>query len=127
MFNYTVITRREEYLKVVALDSDYRKVDEFSESWPTKAEIREGRIASFLFPARITLSRGTSSFINFYLEWTPNFNWLILNLLLILGQLFIIRKTGLKVRKNVIDLVIIGVTGIYGFMAVNFFQNKFFD
>ena len=127
MFNYTLVNRREGFLKVVALDSEYNKVDEYTESWPTRSESEQGKIASFLFPAQITLSDGKTSFINLYLERTVYFHWIILHVILIIGQLFIIRRSGLKIKRNIIDLAVIGLTGIYGFIAVNFFQNKFFD
>ncbi len=58
---------------------------------------------------------------------TKGFKWLFLHVLLIITQVFVIRKKGLMIGKNIIDLAIIGVTGIFGFIGVNFFQNKFFD
>ena len=127
MFHYTVITKRPGYLKVVALDSDYKQVDEYSESWPLRTETKQGKVAAFLFPAQINLSKATSLYNNFYVEMTKGFKWLFLHVLLIITQVFVIRKKGLMIGKNIIDLAIIGVTGIFGFIGVNFFQNKFFD
>lgn len=127
MFNYTLITRREGFLKVVALDNEYQKVDEYIQTWPIRSESKQGKLASFLFPAQIRLSKGTTNYIDFYVETAVGFKWLILNVLLIIGQVLLIRKSGLKIKRNILDLLVIGVTGIYGFIAVNFFQNKFFD
>jgi hypothetical protein len=127
MFNYTIIARREGYLKAMALDADYNKVDEYTENWNIRSESKQGNIASFLFPVQISLSKGTSYFNNFYFEMTKGFNWLILHVILIIGQIFIIRRSSLKVKKNLIDLAIIAATGLFGFIGVNFFQNKFFD
>jgi hypothetical protein len=127
MFNYTLVTRREGFLKVVALDNEYNKVDDYTESWPTRDESKQGKIASFLFPAQISLSKGNTSFINLYLERSAYFHWIILHVVLIIAQLFIVRRAGLKIKRNIIDLAVIGLTGIYGFIGVNFFQNKFFD
>ena len=127
MFNYTMSIRREGYMKVVALDNKYNKVDEYTETWPKRYETKQGKVASFLFPAQLSLSTSKSRFINFYVEWTKNFNWLILNIMLIFAQFIIIRRTGLNLKRNIIDLLVIGLTGMYGFIGVNFFQNKFFD
>lgn len=127
LFNYTVITRRPGYQKAMALDTEYNKVDEFTETWPVRAESKQGKIASFIFPAEMRLSVPTTNYIDFYGERTKKFNWVFLNLLLVVAQIVIIRRSKLKMQKNIIDLVIVGITGIYGFIAVNFFQNKFFD
>ncbi len=127
MFNYTLSMRRQAYIKVVALDSLYRKVDEYEEHWRPRAESIQGRIAGFLFPAEIGLARGNSRFLNLYVERTRGFNFLFLHLLLLVIQFFIIRKTGLRLRNNLTDLLIVAVCGLYGFIAVNFFQNRFFD
>jgi hypothetical protein len=127
LFNYTVITRRAGYQKVVALDTKYRKVDEFSQSWPVRSETKQGKIAGFIFPAEMQLSKGTTNFVDLFAERSKGFNWLILNFLLVIGQVLIIRRSRLNMKKNIVDLVIVGVTGIYGFIAVNFFQNKFFE
>lgn len=127
LFHYTVITRRPGFQKAVALDNQYQKVDEFVETWPVRAETKQGNIASFIFPAELELSIPTSNYINLYVDWTKKLNWLIMNVILVVIQVLIIRRTKLKMRKNILDLVIVGATGIYGFIAVNFFQNKFFD
>lgn len=127
LFNYTLISRREGGLKALALDNTYRVVDEYEETWPSRNESKQGVIASYIFPAQLSLSDSNSDFINFFVKPTKNFHWLFLNILLVLGQVFIIRKSGFKLQKNLIDLGIIAITGVYGFIAVNFFQNKFFD
>ncbi len=127
MFNYTIIMRREGYMKTVALDSDYNKVDEYSETWPVRGKTREGVVASTIFPFQLRLQDNNNSYINFYPEKPAGFYWIIVNIVLMLLQLFVIRRSNLKPGKNIIDLAIIALTGVYGFLAVNFFQNKFFD
>jgi len=102
-------------------------VDEFTETWKEREESKQGIIASYIFPAEMRLSVPTTNFVDFYAERTRKFNWVFLNLLLVVVQIVIIRRTKLKMQKNLLDLVIVAITGIYGFIAVNFFQNKFFD
>jgi len=127
LFHYTVITRRPGYQKAMALDTEYSNVDEFTETWKEREESKQGIIASYIFPAEMRLSVPTTNFVDFYAERTRKFNWVFLNLLLVVVQIVIIRRTKLKMQKNLLDLVIVAITGIYGFIAVNFFQNKFFD
>ena len=127
LFNYTIISRGKSSLKAIALDKEYNKVDEYTESWTKLSETSAGKVAGYIFPGELRLSDSNSSFIDFYFDRTKGFNWLILNFLLMITHFFIIRKTGLKPIKNLVDFAVIAVTGIFGFLAVNIFQNKFFD
>ena len=102
-------------------------MDEFNETWLKKEERFEGKTFSSLFPAQLSLDDKNSSFISFYFQKSKGFNWLIVNLVLVLAHLGILRNRKAKYKKHLADLVIIAVTGIFGFIAVNFFPNKFFD
>jgi len=127
LFYYTVISTAVDHIKVTVLDNEYNKIDEYNETWPKRSERTEGKVFSYIFPAQINMADKNSSFINFYFEKTKGYNWLFLNFLLMIIQFGIIREEGLKPRKNLIDFAVVAVTGIFGFLSVNFFQNKFFD
>jgi len=127
LFNYNVVLKGENYIKVIVLDDDYNKVDEYNETWTKRSERIEGKFFSYIFPAQASMYDRTSSFTDFYLERTSGYNWLFLNILLMIIHFFIIRKRGLKLGKHILDFAVVAVTGIFGFIAVNFFQNKFFD
>ncbi len=127
LFYYTIISKGENFIKITVLDDEYNKIDEYNETWTKRSERSEGKVYSYIFPAQINMGNEHSSFINFYFEKTKGYNWLFLNVLLMIVHFGIIRKGGLKLWKNLLDFAIVAVTGIFGFLAVNIFQNKFFD
>lgn len=127
LFYYTIILKGENYIKVTVLDDQYNKIDEYNETWTKRSERIEGKVFSYIFPAQINMVNKESSFTNFYLEKSKGYSWLLLNMLFMIVHFGIIRRGGLKLWKNLLDFAVIAVTGIFGFLAVNFFQNKFFD
>ena len=52
--------------------------------------------------------------------------WILLNLILFAVHLFILHRRKAKMKGHVADLALVAITGIYGFLAINLFQNKFF-
>ena len=126
LFNYNIISTSEGEITSQVLNKDYKKVDEYKESWPVRDERTEGKVAQFLFPAQLKMRDSNSSFVRFFFEANKSFNWIILSLLLMLVQFFIIRKRKENIKNQLVDFAIIAATGIFGFIAVNFFPNKFF-
>lgn len=127
LFYYTITSKGENYIKVTVLDNEYNKIDEYNNTWTKRSERAEGKIFSYIFPAQINMANINSSFVNFFFKKTKGYNWLILNFLLVIVQFVIVRKKGFKLQRNLIDFAVVAVTGVFGFIAVNFFQNKFFD
>lgn len=126
-FNYNVISVSQNYMNVVALDKEYVKIDEYNKSWPDRSETKQGVIFSYLFPAEITLDNRNTSYRDFYFSGSAGFRWLILNVILLAVHIMIIRRRRVIMKNHLIDLALILVTGIYGFITVNIFPNKFFD
>jgi hypothetical protein len=126
LFNYNIISTGDGEITSQVLDKDYKKVNEYEETWPVRDERTEGKVAQFLFPAQLKMTNSNSSFIRFFFESNKSFNWIILSLLLMATQFLIIRKRKENIKNQLVDLGIIAVTGIFGFIAVNFFPNKFF-
>ena len=127
LFYYNVIARGDNYVNVTVLDPDFKKVDEYHESWAGRDERKQGKIFSYIFPAQITLYNKNIAFTNFYFERTHGYKWMILSLFLVLLQFLIIKKKAYDPKKNILDLILVAVTGLFGFIAVNSFPNKFFD
>uniref|UniRef100_UPI00321682C9 DUF4857 domain-containing protein n=1 Tax=uncultured Draconibacterium sp. TaxID=1573823 RepID=UPI00321682C9 len=126
LFNYNVISTGEGSITSQVLNKDYKKVDEYIESWPIRDERKEGKIAQFLFPAQLKMTDGNSNFVRFFFEANKSFHWVILSLILLAVQFIIIRKRKESFKNQFVDFGIIALTGIFGFIAVNFFPNKFF-
>lgn len=126
LFNYNIISKGDGTITSQILDKDYKKVNEYKETWPVRNERTEGKIAQFLFPAQLKMTNSNSSFVRFFFETNKSFNWIILSLIFVAIQFFIIRKRKENIKNQIVDFGIIAVTGIFGFIAVNFFPNKFF-
>ncbi len=127
LFNFNVIQKGDGYMKVHALDQDYKNVDEYTETWKVQNERAEGKVAQFLFPAQITMTNRNSGFEKFFFKANKTVNWLLLSLVLVLVQFIILKRKSVKITNHIIDFCIIAVTGIFGFIAVNIFPNRFFD
>jgi hypothetical protein len=127
-FNYNIVTTGEDFTSVDALSSeDYKFVDKYYESWPTVDKKPEGKIAGFLFPFQISLSDSKSEYIDFYSELSKSLNWLLLSFVLIIAQFFIVKKRKTILKRQVADFAVIAITGIFGFLAINIFPNKYYD
>lgn len=128
IFHYNVIIQAENNLKVVVLNySDYQGVDTYEKSWLKRSERPKGKIAATLFPFQLKMSDKYNNFTNFYFEFSSGFFWVIVNLLFVAAHLLFLMRRKAKIGKNLVDLSVIAATGIFGFIAVNFFQNKFYD
>lgn len=125
-FNYNVIMIAEDFKKVIVLDDNFEKVDEYNKTWTKRALRPEGKVFSYLFPAQLNLTDKYSSYINFYFHPTKGFNWILFHLILVVVQFLIICKSAAKPKNHIIDFGIVLVSGIFGFLAVNIFPNKFF-
>jgi len=128
IFHYNVIVKSEDHIKVDVLNySDYQKIDTYEKSWLKRSEHPTGKIAAAIFPTQLKMSDRNSNFTNFYFEWSAGIFWLIVNLILGIVHLVILIKRKAKLNKHIFDLSVVALTGVFGFIAVNFFQNKFFD
>jgi hypothetical protein len=125
LFHYNVILSGEGFIRDVVLDKEYDKVTEYNETWPVRAETASGLWFAGLFPFQLSLSDDNSNYHQFNFTFSKGFLWLSVSVVLLILHVIRIRK-----RRNFIghvpDLVLILLTGIYGFIAVNIFQNKFF-
>ncbi len=125
LLNYTVVVEAEDHVKAIALSPDYQVVNAYTENWKTKEQRPEGKIFASLFPAQVSMTSENSKFIRFYFTPSAGFNWMILNSLLLVVQFawLFLRKS--KMKNHLADLGIVAVCGIYGFVAIHFFRNKF--
>ena len=127
LFNYNVTVEAEGHTDVIILDKEYKKVDSFHESWPLLSESPEGKIFGYLFPAELSMEDPNSKFINFNWKGSGHLGWIILNLLLATVHFLILRRRHAKFMDHAVDLGLIAITGIYGILAVNIFQNRFYE
>lgn len=127
LFNYNVTIDADDHTDVIILDKEYKKVDSYHEGWPSITQRTEGKIFGYLFPGELLMEDSDSKFINFYWKGSGGMGWILINLLLVIIHLLILRRRNANLKGYAIDLALVAVTGFYGFLAVNLFQNKFFD
>lgn len=127
LFNYTIVFEGDNQVKVVALDKNYQLVNSYSEKWPVKEDLKVGKIYASIFPAQISLTSNNSKYIRFYFTPSRGFNWLLLNFFLAALHFMWLYWRKKTLKNHFADLGIIVVSGIYGFIAVHLFQNRFFD
>lgn len=127
VFNYTVVIEGKNGVIAIALNSDYQLENSYAEQWLTREKSGEGKIAAVLFPAQVSMTSENSKFVRFYFTPSLGYNWLFLNFFLMLfqGTWLFVKKRPLK--NHWPDLAVIGICGIFGFIGVNLFPNKFFS
>ena len=127
IFNKTIALYTDNSVQTVVVDDVYNVVDTYNETWKGKYERTDGKTFSRLFPFELSMTIPESDYINFYFKLSPGYFWVIINLgfMILASWLAIRRKSSLK--KNLLDLVIVLVTGIYGFIATQIFPNKFYN
>ncbi|MCK9411572.1 MAG: DUF4857 domain-containing protein [Prolixibacteraceae bacterium] len=127
LFNYNVTVEDEGHTDVIILDKEYKKVVSYHESWPLVSERTEGKIFGSLFPFELSMENPNSIYINFYWKGSGGMGWIILNLLLVAVHFLILRLRKAKKKGHAVDLAFVAIAGIYGFLSVHLFQNKFFE
>jgi len=123
-FNYHVSIQSKDKLKCYALNKNYEVVDTYEYTWTPNSEKTVGKIASTIFPFSLSLESPISRYIKFYPRMPKGFVWILINLILVGAQITIIRKREVKLKNNVLDLILIGLGGVFAFIAVNIFPNK---
>lgn len=108
----------ENKIKVTVTDRDYKIVDTYEETWKTNDDSMVGVIYNYIFPFRLSLKDGSSSFVNFYFKFS-DYKFLFVSLFAAFVFLFYSKKNNRKLDViKIFDLIIILITGLYGLLAV---------
>ena len=127
LFHYNISITSNDFIKVYAVDSDYNYVDEYQEFRHPANNAKAAKVFKALFPWQIKLKDENSTYIRFFSRFNSSFYWIILSTILVATQIFIVKKRKARLKNNFIDFLAIGISGIFGFLAVNIFPNKFYD
>lgn len=132
LFNYHVIVNGEGFIRIAVLDKDFNKINEYQETWAPKMEQPEGKAFTWLFPGELNVASETSNFLQFRYDWNPVLRWIWLSVALAALHLILVsrskeRSLAKSLLRHGVDLAIVLVTGIFGFIAVRIFPNRFFD
>lgn len=123
-FNYNVTLTSDRMQKSYAMDKEFNVIDTLEITWQPRQERTIGKISASIFPFEFSLSSKTSRFIRLYPNMPQGMIWIIINLLFVAVQFYLISKRKTKVFNQIFDIILVAITGIFGFIAVNAFPNK---
>lgn len=124
-FCYLITTISDHNMVCMALDRDYKTIAEYKYEWTANEDTKIGRARAALFPFSIKMTDRKSSFIDFYTALPSGILWIILNLVLATAFFIKVRANNKVPKYQMLDAIIIAMTGILGFISVLIFPNKF--
>jgi hypothetical protein len=124
LFNKTVAVKSDKGVQLTTMDRDYKVIDKHFMPLAQKSDMMIGKVAAAIFPFQLKLTSPNDAFIHFQVEDSNSWSWLVLNLVLVIITVILIRREGKSLAGNVPDLVIVALTGIFGFLAVHIIPNK---
>ncbi len=127
LLHKTVSIIGEDHLKVIVVCGDYHVVDTLEISWPPAHERRDHILFSRVFPFQINLLSSDSRYVTLDVFQPKGYAFIFLHLALLGLSILLMRRKQLNLKRQVPDLLIILLTGIFGFIATQVFPNKFYE
>lgn len=123
-FHYNVSLQSDTMLQCYALDKNLQIVDQYAYHWVPNEQKLVGHLSAALFPFTCALTDSNSRFIRLYTTAPHGYLWLLMNMALVGLHIYTVRRRKVKRSMHTIDLIIIAITGIFGYIAVNIFPSK---
>ncbi len=117
LFYRTLTVIKDNGFNTVITDRNYKVVDRYSETKPSREERTAGIVASYLFPFTTEIELDTTPFINFYFK-NYGLRFFILSIILLAASFFYLKKKNLSIVKALPFYLLVLLTGIYGFIAL---------
>jgi len=99
-----------------ALNRNYNVIDTYSEKWKGNNQTDAGIFFKNFFPFSLSFTNKNNSFVDFYGKY--NFSFIVNIILMLLAAFILWKYFNRKPILQILDLVIILFTGIFGFIAV---------
>ncbi len=124
MFYRTITFVSSNSSKTIVTDRDYKVVDTYQETWQTNSVNFVGDISNYIFPFKLSLLNRNNKFANFYFEFY-DFRFLFISIFAAI-LFFFYNKQRMKKNKfsQIVDIVIVLLTGIYGLLAVMLIRDE---
>jgi hypothetical protein len=116
IFYRMINIKKEGRLIQYVTDRKYNKIAQHEEKWKTNDDMAPGIISRYIFPFEVNLRTGTSDFVNLYFSYF-SYKSVFANIVFVFLLLLFYKKRRITVGKNIFNLVITFVAGIYGFFA----------
>lgn len=105
---------------VYTLNKKYKVIDRYSEKIKNIKKETAGIVESYMFPFVIETQSESTSFLDLYFRLC-GMGALIINFVLLVIAIIMYKMKGYELLKNIPDFLLIGLTGIYGLIAVIIF------
>lgn len=116
IFNKQVTINGDGFTSVFVMDRDYHLIDQFAETWKSRENTSVGLAAQCLFPFTISNKDKKSKFRHFRIVFSGLKFVLLFNVLWGIIYLIIMRMRNTKLY--LLNLLVVLVTGIYGFISI---------
>ena len=123
-YRLTTVVKDRKILSTV-VNRRYRQIAAYEQEIPDSYGKTAAVVQRYLFPFRLRFSTGTTYFQGFYFS-AYSFTALWLNLVLMISLLFLKRYRGRAALNRWYDLILVLLSGIYGFIAVLVYENTDF-
>ena len=117
MLYRTLVVERAKSVSVTVFDKNYQEIKSYEESWKDKFDTTAGSIFNIIFPFSLNLSDYNTSYLNTNLKISDSIYCLIINIVFLLVYFFLFGKRDLR-SKSFSNMVLILLSGIYGFVTV---------
>ncbi len=108
----------KDSLTAFVTDRSYKLVDTYKSKWLSNNKRLPGKILAVVTPFTLRMDSKNNDFFNFYFKFNGIYTFLF-NLLLVILTAYLLKKYKMRGFKNqIIDLILVLLTGIYGFIAV---------
>ena len=121
-FFRTISLISSNQIRTIATDRNYKIVDRYEEMWKDNAQSSAGVVASYIFPFTLKLNDENSSFSNFHFNFAGTSSFIGMIIFTILTYVLLLKRK-ISLKKGWFDLVLVLITGIYGFIAVLLVKN----
>ncbi|MDP3148917.1 MAG: DUF4857 domain-containing protein [Ignavibacteria bacterium] len=121
-FFRTISLISSNQIRTIATDRNYKIVDRYEEMWKDNAQSSAGVVASYIFPFTLKLNDENSSFSNFHFNFAGASSFIGMIIFTILTYVLLLKRK-ISLKKGWFDLVLVLITGIYGFIAVLLVKN----
>lgn len=105
---------------VYMYNKNYEVIDRYSQPLKNIKKAKVGIFASIIFPFVINTIDESTYYIDLFVSY-GSIGAIILNIIFIIVAIFIYKIKGYSLTKNILDFVLVGLTGIYGLLAILIF------
>ncbi|MFA6980889.1 MAG: DUF4857 domain-containing protein [Ignavibacteriaceae bacterium] len=109
-------------IHTIVTDRNYTIVNSYEAIWKDNDELTAGVVASYIFPFTLRLGDDYSSLSNFYFKISLLHSF-IGSIIFSVLTFFILRSRKISLKKGWFDILLVLITGIFGFIAVSLVKN----